>query len=364
LLKKACAVTQDIDFFRQILEGLTNSVLLLDRDLRVSYINPSGEMLFESSAQRLLGTEIGELINGANQLKEEIKQAQVSGQPFAQRGLELTVFNRRVVTTDFVVTPLTDTKEKSPGKRMVLIELFASHRGDRISRDEHQAVQSNAIRAMIRGLAHEIKNPLGGLRGAAQLLERELQDEELKEFTNIIIGEADRLRNLVNSLLGPNKPTDRRSVNIHEITERVSQLINADKPPTVELVHDYDPSIPEIEADSDQLIQAILNITVNAVIAVGERGVITIRTRTKRQVTIGHIRHKLVCQIDIIDNGPGVPEEMLETIFFPMVTSRADGSGLGLSISQSLVQQHGGVITCNSESGHTVFSVILPVNNS
>ena len=355
---------QDLDFYKQILEGLTNSVLLLDRSLRVAYINPSGEMLFESSAQRLLGLKIGELINEAPQLKEEIKLAQISGQPFAQRGLELTLFNRRVVTTDFVVTPMIDIKEKNSSKRMMLIEMFASHRGDRISRDEHQAVQSNAIRAMIRGLAHEIKNPLGGLRGAAQLLERELHDDELKEFTNIIIGEADRLRNLVNRLLGPNKPTVRRNVNIHEITERVSQLINVDKPPSVELLHDYDPSIPEIEADRDQLIQALLNIAVNAIFAVGERGVITIRTRTKRQITIGHVRHKLACQIDIIDNGPGVPEDMLETIFFPMVTSRADGSGLGLSISQSLIQQHGGIIACNSEPGLTIFSVLLPVNNS
>jgi len=357
-------VTQDIDFYKQMLEGLTTSVLLLNSELQIEYGNPSSEILFESSVQRLKGMNIHDLIQEAQQLKEGMRQAQLSGQPFAQRGLELTLFNRRIITTDFVVTPLIDTKDKNASKRLMLIEMYTSNRGDQISRDEHQSVQSNAIRAMIRGLAHEIKNPLGGLRGAAQLLERELKDQELKEFTNVIIGEADRLRNLVNRLLGPNKPPVRSSVNIHEITERVSQLINVDKPPMVELIHDYDPSIPEIKADRDQLIQALLNIAVNAVFAVGERGTITIRTRTKRQITFGHTRHKLVCQIDIIDDGPGVPEDMIETIFFPMVTSRADGSGLGLSISQSLVQQHDGIITCKSEPGQTVFSVLLPVQVS
>jgi len=355
-------VTEDIDLYKQIVDGLTNAVMLLNSDMRVEYINPTGEMLFDSSLNRLKGMVIDELFPEAETLSNEIRLALVTGNPFTQLERELTLPNRRVVHTDVVVTPLLDINDKSDtSKRVMLIELHSMERGMRLSRDENQFAQSNAMRAMIRGLAHEIKNPLGGLRGAAQLLERELHDKDLKEFTNIIIGEADRLRNLVNRLLGPNTPPQRKSVNIHEITEHVSQLINANKPDEVILLHDYDPSIPEIEVDRDQIVQALLNIAVNALHAIGEAGTITIKTRAKRQVTIGHTRHKLVCRIDIIDDGPGVPEEMLETIFFPMVTGRADGSGLGLSISQSLIQQHEGIIQCRSRPGYTVFSVLLPV---
>jgi two-component system nitrogen regulation sensor histidine kinase GlnL len=359
-------VAQDIDLYKQIVEGLTNTVLLLNSDLKVEYVNPTGEMLFEMSQKRLKGQDISELFGSVPNLIEEMRQALISGNPFTQLELELALSNRRVVQADCVVTPLPDLKERSNiNKRVMLIELNSFNRGMmKLSREENQVVQSNAMRAMIRGLAHEIKNPLGGLRGAAQLLERELENEDQKEFTNIIIGEADRLRNLVNRLLGPNKPPQRQALNIHEVTERVVQLISADKPEKVEISHDYDPSIPEIEADRDQLIQALLNIAVNALHAVGEQGKIKFVTRAKRQIMIGQQRHKLVCEIDIIDNGEGIPEDMIETIFFPMVTNRAEGSGLGLSISQSLIQQHGGVIQCRSEPGNTVFCIHLPFNHS
>lgn len=355
---------QDLDFYKQIVEGLTNAVLLLNRELQLEYINPAGEILFDMSCQRIKGTAIDELFSGDQHLTGEIRQALVSGNPFTERELELTVMQRQVITVDCVVTPLLDNKDKSnTSKRVMLIELNSLQHGIR-SREEHNFVQNNAMRAMIRGLAHEIKNPLGGLRGAAQLLERELTDDSLKEFTTVIIGEADRLRNLVNRLLGPNTPPHRQRINVHEVTEHVTQLLNADKPEKVTIKHDYDPSIPEIEADRDQVIQALLNIAMNALRAVGEEGTITFRTRPKRQVTIGQTRHKLVCQIDVIDDGPGIPEDMLETIFYPMVTSQANGSGLGLSISQSLVQQHQGAIHCKSKPGRTVFSILLPISES
>jgi two-component system nitrogen regulation sensor histidine kinase GlnL len=357
-------VIQDLDFYKQIVEGLTNAILLLDRELQLEYINPAGEILFDMSRQRIKGTDINELFSGDQRLTGEIRQAFISGNPFTERELELTIMHRQVITVDCVVTPLLDSKDKGDtSKRVMLIELNSLQHGIR-SREEHNFVQNNAMRAMIRGLAHEIKNPLGGLRGAAQLLERELTDEGLKEFTNVIIGEADRLRNLVNRLLGPNTPPHRQRINVHEVTEHITQLLNADKPEKVIIKHDYDPSIPEIEADRDQLIQAVLNIAMNALRAVGEDGTITFRTRPKRQVTIGQTRHKLVCQIDIIDDGPGIPEDMLETIFYPMVTSQANGSGLGLSISQSLVQQHNGAIQCKSKPGRTVFSILLPISES
>ena len=359
-------MAQHTDFYKQIVEGLTNTVLLLNSDLKLEYVNPAGEMMFEMSHKRMKGLTVLEILGGATNLINEIEQALQTGDPFTQREMELTLLNRRVIQADCVVTPLPDMKDRSNvKKRLMLIELCSLNRGiQQMSREEHQYTQSNAMRVMIRGLAHEIKNPLGGLRGAAQLLERELENEELKEFTSVIIGEADRLRNLVNRLLGPNKPPQRQALNIHEVTERVAQLISVDKPEGVEILHDYDPSIPDIEADRDQLIQALLNIAVNAVHAVGEKGTIKFVTRAKRQVMIGQQRHKLVCEIEIIDNGQGIPEDMIETIFFPMVTNRADGSGLGLSISQSLIQQHGGVIQCKSEPGNTVFCIHLPFNHS
>ena len=210
-------MAQDTDLYKQIVEGLTNTVLLLNNDLKLEYINPAGEMLFEMSNSRMKGLSINEILGGATNLVNEIQQALITGNPFTQREMELTLLNRRVVQTDCVVTPLTDIKDRTNvNGRVMLIELYSLNIGIQMSREEHQFSQSNAMRAMIRGLAHEIKNPLGGLRGAAQLLERELENEELKEFTNIIIGEADRLRNLVNRLLGPNKPSKRQPLNIHE----------------------------------------------------------------------------------------------------------------------------------------------------
>lgn len=358
-------MTQHTDFYKQIVEGLTNTVIMLDCNLKVDYINPVGEMLFEMSVNRMRGMDISELLGQVPNLVEEIQQSLISSNPFTQREIELALPNQRVIQADCVVTPVLDVKDRpNINKRAMLIELNNLNRGIKISREENQFVQSHAMRAMIRGLAHEIKNPLGGLRGAAQLLERELDNEEQKEFTNIIIGEADRLRNLVNRLLGPNTPPHRQDVNIHEVTEHVSQILSVDKPEQVKILHDYDPSVPELEADRDQLIQAILNIAVNALHAVGEKGKIKFITRTKRHINIGPQHHKLVCEVEIVDDGKGIPEEMMESIFFPMVTSRADGSGLGLSISQSLIQQHGGAIHCTSKPGHTVFRIHLPIKSS
>ncbi|NOZ53986.1 MAG: nitrogen regulation protein NR(II) [Gammaproteobacteria bacterium] len=354
---------QHFDFYKQIVEGLTNAVLLLNDHLRLDYINAAGETLYEISANRIKGVALKELFLGSDNLIQKIKKAFESGHPFTERELQLALPHQRLVTVDCAVTPLSDIKDVT-NRRAMLIEINQLGRSIRISREEKQFAQSNAMRALIRGLAHEIKNPLGGLRGAAQLLERELNDPELKEFTNIIIGEADRLRNLVNRLLGPNTPLKRALINIHEITEHVRQLLQANKPEEVHITHDYDPSIPEIYADRDQLIQALLNITMNALHAVEQKGAITIRTRAVRKITIGHKRYKLSCQIDIIDNGPGIPEEMMETIFFPMVTNRAEGTGLGLSISQSLIQRHNGLIQLYSQPGHTIFSILLPIENT
>jgi two-component system nitrogen regulation sensor histidine kinase GlnL len=210
-------------------------------------------------------------------------------------------------------------------------------------------------------LAHEVKNPLGGIRGAAQLLEQELESPELREYTGIVIREADRLRKLVDRMLGPNTLPRRRRCNVHEILEQVRALIAAEGRAKIVLARDYDPSIPPLWADPDQLLQAFLNIVQNAVEALDEGGVITVRTRVQRQCSIGPRRNKLVACVDVVDNGPGISQELMQRIFLPMITTRSKGTGLGLSIAQNLVNQHQGLIECSSRPGETVFTTLLPV---
>jgi two-component system nitrogen regulation sensor histidine kinase GlnL len=262
----------------------------------------------------------------------------------------------RMVTVDITVTPLQDRNDQE-----LLIELLQVDRHMRIAREENLIAQYNNTRMLMRGMAHEINNPLGGLRGAAQLLERELADDSFKEYTRVIIGEADRLQSLLSRMLGPNAIPLKRNLNIHEVTERVRALIQAEAGTDVVILRDYDPSIPELYADADQLIQAVLNITRNALQALNGKGSILLQTRTQRHFTLGHRIHKLAVQISIIDSGPGIPSDMIETIFYPMISGRPGGTGLGLTIAQSIVNQHGGLIECNSRPGKTVFSIILPL---
>ncbi len=245
---------------------------------------------------------------------------------------------------------------------MIMLELSQLDRHLRIAREEKLLSEQNATRNIIRGMAHEIKNPLGGIRGSAQLLERELPSDDLKEYTSIIIGETDRLQTLVDRMLGPKSLPKKQPVNIHQVLEHVRQLVQAEE--AAEHVYfnlDYDPSLPELMADGDLLIQAFLNIIRNAIAALEGNGEITIRTRPQRHFTIGHQHHRLVLQVDIIDNGPGIPDKLQEQIFFPMVTGRADGTGLGLSIAQSLVNQHDGLIEMKSRPGKTRFTIFLPL---
>ena len=350
-------VSQQLVMYRQILEGLSTAVLLFNQELKLLYINPTGEMLFEASAKRLRLMTLDELIISDSSLNDRIRHAFVTDHPVTEREVSLMLPNLRSIIVDCAITPLSD----APPNRSLLVELEQMDRSLRISREENQLAQNDAIRALVRGLAHEVKNPLGGIRGAAQLLERELENESLKEYTSVIIEEADRLRNLVNRMLGPNAIPRKTLVNVHDILEHVQQLIGIEASDKLHIRTDYDPSIPDIYGDRDQLIQALLNIVGNAAQAVGEQGEITLRTRARRQFTIGHTRYKLVCRIDVIDNGAGIDKEMMEKIFFPMVTTRADGTGLGLSIAQSLIQQHDGIIHCESEPGRTVFSIIIPI---
>ncbi len=340
----------------RVIENLHTAVLLLDDSLKVEYMNPACEMLFAVSAARFLGHPAQEVLID-RELSTALEQVLLSGTPITERELALNLGYRQRVTVDLTAVPLID----SDGREALLVEMNQVDRQLRITREEGLLAQSHATRALVRGLAHEIKNPLGGLRGAAQLLERELSNEELKEYTTIIISEADRLQALMNQMLGPSSLPRKREINIHEAVERVRQVVGAELNDGVKILRDYDPSIPDVYADLDQLIQAMMNLVRNAAQAIGSHGEITLRTRTLRQYTIGHTLHKLVARIDVIDNGPGIPTEMRESLFLPMVTGRPDGTGLGLPIAQSLINLNGGLIEWESRPGHTVFTILLPI---
>ena len=249
----------------------------------------------------------------------------------------------------------------------ILVELWPLEQQARQDREERLRDQAQANKELIRNLAHEIKNPLGGIRGAAQLLQMDLESKELIEYTQVIIHEADRLQSLVDRLLAPHRrPHVVGDVNIHEVCERVRSLILAEFPRGLRVVRDYDISIPEFRGDREQLIQAVLNIAHNAAQALSDRiaagdARITFRTRVGRQVTFGKQRYRLALELHVMDNGPGVPDSIKDRIFFPLVSGRDGGSGLGLTLAQTFVQQHHGLIECESTPGHTDFKILIPL---
>ncbi len=343
---------------KRILDHLNGAILLFDRDLILTYLNSAGEILLADSSRHLVGLSASELFKTSDPaLLMNLQQCLTMAEPLVDRELVLERMSHSV-TVNLSATPLLQNEQVNE----ILVELQQVDNHLRISKEEQLLTQQNTARLLVRGLAHEIKNPLGGLRGAAQLLDLELTDPELKEYTRIIIAESDRLQGLMDKMLGPNKLPNKKAINIHEVLQRVRQLVQAESSLTIK--SDYDPSIPDILADKDQLIQAILNIAKNAVQALNGVGDITIKTRIHRQVTIGRKRYKLAVKCDIIDNGPGIDADMMNQIFYPMITGRADGTGLGLSIAQALINQHNGLIECSSEPGSTVFSIFLPIFTS
>ncbi|WP_313299901.1 nitrogen regulation protein NR(II) [Diaphorobacter sp.] len=249
----------------------------------------------------------------------------------------------------------------------VLIECWPLEAQARQDREERLREQALANKELIRNLAHEIKNPLGGIRGAAQLLEMELPSRDLEEYTQVIIHEADRLQSLVDRLLAPHRhPHQVGDVNIHEVCERVRSLVLVEYPRGLDIRRDYDISIPEFRGDREQLIQALLNIVQNAALSLSERiaagdAQIVLRTRVARQVTFGRQRYRLALDLHVIDNGPGVPEAIKDRIFYPLVTGRDGGSGLGLTLAQTFVQRHHGLIECDSAPGRTDFRILIPL---
>jgi two-component system nitrogen regulation sensor histidine kinase GlnL len=342
-----------------VIDMLLTAVVVVGPDLHIVYMNPAAESLFGTSATRAIdqGAEALLYDDGSN-VFGVLKDVFESGLTLTRRAAEFRTRQGQEVTADLTIS-------LDPIMECLVVELQPISRLVRINRDDRARSSFKTTRELIRGLAHEVKNPLGGLRGAAQLLERELGSAELKEYTQIIIHEADRLSELVDQLLGPNKEPRTGSFNIHRILEHVVRLVEAESPGALTFERDYDPSLPELFGDEDQIIQALLNMVQNAAQSLIEHGTpapsITLRTRVVRTFTIDSVKHRMVARIDIIDNGPGIADSMIDEIFYPMITSRADGSGLGLAITQSVIGQHGGVIECESQPGRTCFSVFLPL---
>lgn len=334
-----------------VLENLSTAVLVLDTQLRVSYINTATEVLFEISQRQAENIPLQSLLPGETKLFNTIKRVLESGQAVIEREVGLFLPSHGEILVDCAIRLI--EQEQSH----LIIELTQLDYQQRIKSDENLYTQQQVV----RGLAHEIKNPLGGLRGAAQLLERQLDSEDLKEYTRIIISEADRLQNLMTRMLGPYQQSNKAWVNIHEVLQRVRQLVDIEVDERLQFKIDYDPSIPELNVDFDQLIQIFLNIVRNAVQAMNGVGKITLKTRVLRNITIDKQHHRLGALIEIQDDGPGIPEHLQDSLFYPLVTGRADGTGLGLYLVQNLVQRNGGAVSCSSHPGQTIFSVIFPL---
>lgn len=340
-----------------ILDHIVTATLMLDDTLTMRFANPAAEQLFAQSAKRLVGASLASQIQHSSMDLNLLTQPLLSGQSITDSEVTF-VINGKPMLLEATVSPISWQKEV-----MLILELRKIDQQRRLSQELNQHAQQQAAKVLVRGLAHEIKNPLGGLRGAAQLLARMLPDPSLKEYTQIIIEQADRLRALVDRLLGPQKLGKKKDENLHLVIEKVRQLVELEAENKLVIHRDYDPSLPDFLMDPDQIEQALLNILSNAaqILAPQNDGEILIRTRTVHQVNIHGTRHKLAACIEVIDNGPGIPPALQDTLFYPMVSGREGGTGLGLSISQNLIDQHKGKIDVISWPGQTKFTILLPI---
>jgi two-component system, NtrC family, nitrogen regulation sensor histidine kinase GlnL len=349
----------------ELLDVLSTGVVMLDAHLCVVYANVGAQDLLAVGLNKARGRPFGELFTEPQILDAILRRSLARNETCAGHEIVLTPIaasgKREPVIVDVTVTPL----EGQVTGMHLLLELADARTRLRISRESEMLSRLDGSRLMIRQLGHEIKNPLGGLRGAAQLLDRELHDGALKEYTTVIINEADRLRALVDSMLGPSKPPQKEQINIHELCERVFHLLRNEATPGVTIDRDYDPSLPSGQFDRNEIIQALLNVARNALQAVDpENGRVTIRTRALSNINIGITRHRLVANLQVEDNGHGVPPELHRSVFYPLVTSRSTGTGLGLAVAQDLVTRHSGIVEFESRPGHTVFSLLLPIEGS
>jgi len=343
------------------LEMLATAVVVLDDDYVVRYANQSAENLLGSAAKALVGQQFLPLFSDAPRLGSLLSEAFEVHWSYRTLTLNYERVGQESLPLSCTVAPI-----DVPATRL-LIELRPIQEQLRLEREERLLDQQETTRELLRNLAHEIKNPLGGLRGSAQLLERELERPDLKEYTQVIIKEADRLQILLDRLLTPRRAVQLAQLNIHEVLERVRALVQAEFPAGISVLRNYDPSVPDMVGDMEQLIQAVLNVVRNAAQALlsgangGKGGTIILRTRAARQVTIARQRHKLALELQVMDDGPGVPEDIRDRVFNPLVSGREGGSGIGLALVQTYVQNHGGVVEFDSRPGRTVFTLLLPL---
>jgi two-component system nitrogen regulation sensor histidine kinase GlnL len=344
------------------LEHLATAIVLLDDNRRVVYVNPSAEIIFAFSATQIVDQNISDVFPNCDILMMAVTNAVKQQSPFREHEFTISTLRQQSYAVTCTVTPI-DSPTAS-----IILEFQPMDAQLRIAREERMLIQQQANAELLRNLAHEIRNPLGGLRGAAQLLEHELPSPSLREYTQVIIKEADRLQALMDRLLLPHRVPKYQPTNIHEVLERVRSLLLAESPHSVIIKRDYDLSLPELIGDREKLIQAVLNIARNAVQAMQahktHNSQITLRTRAERQVTLARKRYRVAIKLEIIDNGPGIPADIRDRIFYPLVSGSEGGSGLGLTLAQTFVTQHHGMIECNSEPGHTCFTILLPIETS
>jgi two-component system nitrogen regulation sensor histidine kinase GlnL len=333
------------------LDLLATAVVVLDEELVVRYANPAAENLLTAGAKSLIGQPFLGLFAERAELERSLAEARVTHWDYSAQNVTYTRGGRAEVPLSCTVTRI------DAFGAALLAELRPIEQQLRIAREERQLFEQQANRELIRNLAHEIKNPLGGLRGSAQLLERELDRAELREYTQVIIKEADRLQLLMDRMLTPHRTPRLEPVVFHEVLERVRSLVKAEF--GADIQRDYDPSLPPVNADREQLIQAVLNIARNA--AQAGAASIVFRTRSVRQVTILRQRHRLALELQVVDDGRGVPEEIQDRIFNPLVSGREGGTGLGLSLAQTFIQYHKGVIEFESRPARTIFRILIPL---
>ena len=345
---------------RKILDYISDSIICLDESLVIKQVNATAQVFFDTSDSVLVGRPIASLFDpkAENSLLQSLHKCLREQHQITEHQARLHLANGKVLSTDYTVHPVQEIDAHT-----LLLEIQPIDRHLEIARDSQRVAQQIASQQPVRGMAHEIRNPLGGIRGAAQLLDSEIDDPALKEYTAVIIREVDRLQHLLNDMLGPNRRIEKTSINILEVLEHVANLIQAEYA-EIEIVRDYDPSIPDLMADKDQLIQSFLNIGRNGAQAMDGKGELVFRTRINRQQTIGNRRYRHVIEATVIDHGPGIDPSVQENIFLPMVTSKPEGSGLGLPIAQQIIFGHGGLIQCSREGDRTLFTTFLPLEMS
>ena len=346
----------------RILDTLSCSIICVDETLCINYINSPAEILFGHSASSLMGIAFTQLFSRVepSTITDKLPDLAAQGQVMTEHDATLTLASGKSINADYTIYPLEDAEDAGN----IMIEIRPVNRQALYLRDKLSQIQNQTSQLFARGMAHEIRNPLGGIRGAAQLLEREIDQAPLKDYTDVIISEVDRLQALISKMLGPSTALARIPINVHEVLEHIHYLLITAEPDRFKIQRDYDPSIPELLADRDQLIQALLNIAQNAVQAIELTGTIIFRTRIGRQFTIGQTTHPLVVLIKIIDTGKGIPPGLSDSIFLPMVTDKPQGSGLGLPIAQEIISSHGGIISAENNDEGTTLSIVLPLETA